>query len=169
MRSVFNDTSQSHASFITHLLRLCSFLTFPCINSNFSFFTNCVSLHIYCSMSPRRPVIALLLLGLCMFYPVWALPLPWARVSESIRLKESRVILKMQAIQRESHHISVFSVCCIAISGAQRLMWVDGIKVLLCKFESLFVILFWRFHIIKVSQTVNMPREKPTIFKPRTC
>ncbi len=109
MRSVFNDTSQSHASFITHLLRLCSFLTFPCINSNCSFFTNCVSLHIYCSMSLRRPVIALLLLGLCIFYPVWALPLPWARVSESIRLKESRVILKMQAIQRESHHISVFS------------------------------------------------------------
>lgn len=132
---------------------LCSFLTFPCINSNHPFLTNCVCSHIYCSVSLRRPVISLLSLVLCIFYPVWALSLPWAWASDSIRLEECRVILKKQAIQRESLHIFWWS--CIAISGAQSVMWADGTKVLLSKFESLFVMLFWRFCIVKMNQTAT--------------
>lgn len=124
MRSVFNDTSQSHASFIAHLLRLCSFLTFPCINSNCSLFTNCVCSHIYCSMSLRRPVISLLSLGLCIFYPVC--------VSASSSLSTSERVYKAEGEQSDFKdagnpegippHQCVFLWCCIAISGAQRVM-----------------------------------------------
>lgn len=152
MRSVFSDTSQSHASFITHPLCLCSFLTFPCINSICSLLTNCVCSHIYCSLSPRRPQ-SLSHRSSCVFsiprelflFPEW--------------VHKTQVLQKDFKEAGDPEGIPIYQCVllwhAIDISGPQRVMWAEGTKVPLSDLESLFVILLQRFCVVTMNQTVS--------------